>query len=253
MKISIVTPSLNQGAFIERTIRSVLQQKGNFDLEYIIVDGGSTDSTLDIVGKYRDCVQLISGPDKGQSNAINKGFRIASGDVLAWLNSDDTYEPGALDTIAHVFKYQAAAWSFGYCRIIDEYDKEIRRPITAYKVAQSRRCSLSRLLRRDFIPQPACFFSRDAYSKIGELNETLSYSMDYDYWLRLWKHYEPYPIHSYLANFRWHSKSKNGRAFDRAAYETYQTAKRHAPADARYDIFLHYIHFCMLRFLYRFL
>jgi glycosyltransferase involved in cell wall biosynthesis len=253
MKFSVVTPSLNQGAFVERTIRSVLQQKGDFDLEYIIIDGGSTDSTVDIVGKYRDRVRFISESDKGQSNAINKGFRIATGDVLAWLNSDDTYEPGALDTIANVFRNQDVAWCFGYCRIIDEHDKEIRRPITAYKIAQSRRCSFNRLLRRDFIPQPACFFSRDAYSKIGELDETLSYSMDYDYWLRLWKHYKPYPIYSYLANFRWHLKSKNGGAFSRAAYETYLTAKRHAPANARFDIFLHYIHFCMLRILYRFI
>ena len=250
MKISIVTPSLNQGAFIERTIRSVLQQKGDFDLEYIIIDGGSTDSTFDVVEKYQDGVKFISGPDKGQSNAINKGFRIATGDVLAWLNSDDTYEPGALDSIAHFFKNQTVKWGFGYCRIIDEYDNEIRRLITAYKIAQSRRCSFNKLLRRDFIPQPACFFSRDAYCKTGELNETLSYSMDYDYWLRLWKYYEPYPIHSYLANFRWHSKSKNGRAFNRAAYETYQTAKRYAPTNARLDILLHYIHYCTLRFLY---
>jgi glycosyltransferase involved in cell wall biosynthesis len=253
MKISIVTPSLNQGAFIERTIRSVLQQKGDFDLEYIIIDGGSTDSTLDVVGKYRDSVQFISGPDKGQSNAINKGFRIASGDIFAWLNSDDTYEPGALDSIAHVFKNQTAAWGFGYCRIIDEYDNEIRRLITAYKIAQSRRCSFNKLLRRDFIPQPACFFSRDAYNKIGELNETLSYSMDYDYWLRLWKHFEPYPIHSYLANFRWHDRSKNGSKYRQAAWETFLTARRHSPGRWGLDLSCHFFHYLTLTILYRFI
>jgi glycosyltransferase involved in cell wall biosynthesis len=253
MKISVVTPSLNQGAFIERTIRSVLQQEGDFNLEYIIIDGGSTDSTPEIVEKYREKVRFISGSDKGQSNAINNGFRIATGDIFAWLNSDDTYEPGALHRVARVFGNQGVAWCFGHCRIIDECDNEIRRLITEYKIAQCRGYSFNKLLRRDFISQPATFFSRDAYRKIGELDETLSYSMDYDYWLRLGKHYEPYPIHSYLANFRWHSKSKNGRAFGRAAYEAYQTAKRHAPEHARIDILLHYIHYCTLLFLYSFI
>jgi len=92
MKISVITPSLNQGAFIERTILSVLSQKGGFELDYIIVDGGSTDNTLDIVRKYQESLTWISEKDQGQSDAINKGFNLATGELLAWLNSDDTYE-----------------------------------------------------------------------------------------------------------------------------------------------------------------
>lgn len=104
MKISVITPSLNQGAFIERTILSVLSQKGDIELDYIIVDGGSTDNTLDIVRKYQESLTWISEKDRGQSDAINKGFNMATGELLAWLNSDDTYEPHALTEVAERYK-----------------------------------------------------------------------------------------------------------------------------------------------------
>ncbi|MBC8427243.1 MAG: glycosyltransferase, partial [Deltaproteobacteria bacterium] len=103
MKISIVTPSLNQGEFIERTILSVLSQTGAFDLEYIVVDGGSTDDSLEIIKKHEDKLRWVSEEDRGQSDAINKGFNMASGGILAWLNSDDTYEPDALSEVAEQY------------------------------------------------------------------------------------------------------------------------------------------------------
>ncbi|MDD5724475.1 MAG: glycosyltransferase family 2 protein [Syntrophales bacterium] len=160
MKISVVTPSLNQGEFMERTIQSVLSQHGDFELEHIIVDGGSTDGTLDIIEKYKGRLTLLSGRDRGQSDAINKGFAMASGDILAWLNSDDTYEPGALSEVAEIHRKHEFEWYFGNCRNIDENDREIRKLITRYKMFESRRYSLRRLLSKDFISQPAVFLRK---------------------------------------------------------------------------------------------
>ncbi len=252
MKISIITPSLNQGEFIERTIQSVLSQKGDFELDYIIVDGGSTDGTLDIVRRYEDRLTLISGRDRGQSDAINKGFGMASGDILAWLNSDDTYEPRALSEVAERYRRHEFEWCFGNCRNINEYDHEIRRPITRYKMFESRRYSFKRLLSKDFIPQPAVFFTKRAFREIGPLDLDLEYTMDYDYWLRIGKRYSPIYINRFLANFRWHGESKNSRNYRESAREAYLVAKKHAAAD-RYPILRHYIHYRTLSILYRFL
>ena len=103
MKISVITPSYNQVQFIERTIQSVLSQRGDFKLEYIVVDGLSTDGTEQILQKYCDRIRLISEPDDGQSDAINKGMALATGEVVCWLNSDDTFEPNCLQNILEVF------------------------------------------------------------------------------------------------------------------------------------------------------
>ena len=126
VKISIITPSLNQGEYIERTILSVLNQKGNFQLEYIIIDGVSTDNTLDIIKKYQDSLTWVSEKDRGQSDAINKGFNMASGDLFAWLNSDDTYEENALSEVAERYREYRFKWCFGDCRKIIEDELEFR-------------------------------------------------------------------------------------------------------------------------------
>ena len=253
MKISIVTPSLNQGQFIERTIVSVLNQKGAFDLEYIIVDGGSEYDCLGIIRKYEDRLRWVSEKDRGQSDAINKGFQIASGDILAWLNSDDTYPSGALAAVVKTYKERPFMWCFGNCRNIDENDREIRKLITKYKIFESKRYSYKRLLSKDFISQPAVFFTRNVYQEVGPLDLTCHYSMDYDYWLRIGKKYSPLYIDKFLANFRWQSGSKNSGNFKKAAFETYLTAKRHATSKERYPVFRHYIHYVVLRALYKLL
>jgi len=253
LKISIVTPSLNQGEFIERTILSVLNQKGAFDLEYIIVDGGSEDNCLSIIRRYEDRLTWVSEKDRGQSDAINKGFQMASGDILAWLNSDDTYESNALFEVTEQFKKHRSKWCFGNCKNIDENDCEIRRAITKYKVFESGRYSYRRLLSKDFISQPAVFFTRDVYKEIGPLDLNCHYSMDYDYWLRIGKKYSPFYIDKFLANFRWHRGSKNSENYRMAAFETYLTAKRHATSTDVYPLFRHYVHYIMLNQLYRFL
>jgi len=253
MNISIITPSMNQGTFIERTIQSVLDQKGRFELEYIIMDGGSTDGTLDIVRRYEDRLTFISGKDQGQSDAINKGFTMASGDILAWLNSDDTYAPGALSEVVEQYRKTGFDWCFGNCRNIDAEDREIRKWITRYKMFESRRFSLSRLVSKDFISQPAVFFTKKAFQETGPLDLDLDYTMDYDYWLRLGKRCPPFYINRFLANFRWHNLSKNGANYRASALEAYRVAQKYSRPDDRFLIFRHYLHYRTLILLYRFL
>ncbi|MBW1741772.1 MAG: glycosyltransferase [Deltaproteobacteria bacterium] len=218
MKISVITPSFNQGKYIERTILSVINQRGSFELEYIIIDGGSTDNTLDLIKKYQDSLTWISETDRGQSDAINKGFNMATGDLFAWLNADDTYEENALSEVVERYREYRFKWCFGNCRNINEDDQEIRRLITRYKIAESKRYSYRRLLSKDFISQPAVFFTKDIYREIGPLDINCQYSM-----------------------------------YKKAAYETYLTAKRHATTQDKYLILRHYLHYRMLSLVYRFL
>jgi glycosyltransferase involved in cell wall biosynthesis len=253
VKISIITPSFNQGRYLERTVRSVLSQEGDFELEYLVIDGGSRDESVEILRRYGDRLRWVSEPDGGQSDAINKGFRMATGDVLAWLNSDDTYEPGALACVAGAYREEPFDWCFGDCRIIDEEDREIRKSITRYKMGQSRRYSFSRLLRRDFISQPSTFFAARAYRETGEIRRDLAYSMDYDYWLRLGRKTPPRYVNQFLANFRWHAVSKNGSAYRLAAWETLRTARQHSRLVESGDVLLHFGHYCALSVLYRFM
>jgi glycosyltransferase involved in cell wall biosynthesis len=157
-KISIITPSFNQGAFIEETIQSVLSQEYP-NLEYMIVDGGSTDDTLDILHKYQDQLTWISEPDRGQVDAINKGLKLASGEVLAYLNSDDLYLPGALRKVGAYFaEHPQAEWLTGYCRNVDGEGQPIRGLIRAYKNFWLSRPSYRVLLVLNYIAQARRIF-----------------------------------------------------------------------------------------------
>ena len=138
MKFTIITTNKNGSRFLEETIRSVISQKGSgVDLEYIVIDGGSTDDSLEIIRHYeQDISQIISEPDRGPVSAINKGLRLASGEIVAWLNADDRYHPGALKKVAQVMAaHPKRALCFGACRIVDEEGREIRRGITRFKEA----------------------------------------------------------------------------------------------------------------------
>ncbi|MCX7591857.1 MAG: glycosyltransferase, partial [Kiritimatiellae bacterium] len=161
--------------------------------------------------------------------------------------------PGALQTIATEMMRHPFAWCFGRCRNIDENGREIRQVITRYKTWQCRNYSYRRLLRRLFIPQPATFFTRQACIETGEIATDLNFTMDYDYWLRLGKRYNPHYVDSYLACFRVHGASKNGAFYRRAAWEAFCTARKHAPPGSTFDLFLHFVHFCLLVTVYPFL
>jgi len=244
---------MNQNEFIERTILSVLGQKGDFELEYLVIDGGSRDGTLKTLNRYNEALTWVSEPDRGQTDAVNKGFAMASGDILGWLNSDDLYEDGALEKVAAAYRQHGFEWCFGNCRNIDEEGREIRKLVTIYKNFESRHYSRRRLLTKDFIPQPAVFISKKAFDKTGFLNLAYDYAMDYDYWLRLASRYPPLYIDRYLAKFRWHRTSKSKNNYRKAALEAYGIARRHAqPGDGLY-ICRHFIHVLALSLVYSFL
>ncbi|NTW65987.1 MAG: glycosyltransferase [Nitrospirae bacterium] len=228
LKISIITPSFNQAPFIERTIRSVLDQ--NYpSLEYIVMDGGSQDGTIDILKKYEDRLKWVSQKDEGQADAINKGLRMATGDIVAYLNSDDTYEQGALARVASYFLAQPEAqWVTGRCRIIDESDQEVRRLITAYKDFLLRRFSYSLLLVTNPISQPATFLRRQVIDELGVFDKNEHFVMDYDYWLRIGKRYPLVVLDDCLASFRVYTTSKTSSSYLRSFREELEVAKRHS-------------------------
>lgn len=208
--VSIVTPSFNQARFLEATVRSVLEQDYP-NLEYIIVDGGSTDGSVDIINKYTDRLAWwISEKDKGQTDAINKGFARAQGEVLAWINSDDTYEPGAVSAaVKYLQEHPEVGLVYGDTNFIDEEGRVIGR-------FAARQTDYARL-RRGYvhIPQQAAFFRADLWREVGPLDPSFYFAMDYDLWVRLAArapiHYTPQT----WANFRLHSSGKTIAADDR--------------------------------------
>ncbi|MBE9178293.1 glycosyltransferase [Oculatella sp. LEGE 06141] len=193
-KISVVTVSLNQGHYIEETIRSVLLQ-GYPNLEYIVLDGGSTDQTSAILDRYRhELTYCISEPDEGQSNALNKGFKLATGDILAWLNSDDRYLPDTLFRVAIAFDTYGADMVSGGCQLIEDHKlAPFKTHHSAMPIGNVVPLPLDRLLNLDdcwqkgeFFYQPEVFWTRDLWERSGAgLNEELFYSMDYELWLRM--------------------------------------------------------------------
>jgi glycosyltransferase involved in cell wall biosynthesis len=241
-KITIVTPSLNQGQFIDATIRSVLSQ-GYPNLEYIIMDGGSTDNTLDVLRSHTDQVKWFSEKDEGQTHAINKGLYMARGEILAYLNADDLLLPGTLYKVAEVFmKNRDAAWVTGRCRIIDENDLETRKLITIYKNLLLRLHHPSLLFITDYVSQPATFWCANVFKELGPLDENLHYAMDYEYWLRLNAKFPLVVLPDYLAAFRVHRQSKNINAGHGSIYIAEEKDIIQRYTNSKSLLFLHHIH-----------
>ncbi len=235
-KISVVTPSYNHGTYIEETIRSVLCQRYP-NLEYIVVDGGSTDNTLEILQRYKHQLAIcISEPDEGQTNALNKGFNYATGDILAWLNSDDQYLPDTLIKVAKAFDTYNCDLIAGNCQLIRDHNRAI---------IQTHQCSfpvnqISPLpyqsmldfggdwLQGKFFFQPEVFWNRHAWELIGEsLNENLNFGMDYDLWLRMARQkVTACHIDSVLATFRVYDGQKTIFSGNLADYPEYIAISR---------------------------
>lgn len=236
MKFTIVTPSFNQGQYIRETIESVLSQKGPFSIEYFVVDGGSKDQTLDVLRAYEEKLKQGGYPiqcegidfswwiqsGRGQSQAINEGFLKTSGDILAWINSDDFYEAGAFARVQAAYESNPEADLFcGDCRYLDEIrgTKDIRRaqPVTLESVTE-------RALR---ISQPAAFFTTRITSHVGLMDENLHYVMDYDLWVRILRNGAGVVIPHTLATFRIWGASKTTTAKEKFKREWREVHKKY--------------------------
>ena len=203
-KISIVTPSYNQGQFLEETIQSVFNQDYP-NIEYIIMDGGSTDNSVDIIKKYEDRITCwVSESDKGQSHAINKGFRKCTGNIITWINSDDVYMPKAFNIVGKYFKDNPEVdIVYGDQTDIDEKGATFR----ALRSMSFNRLAL--LSRGATISQPNAFFRRKILEEIGYIDESLQWTMDYEFFLRVaFAGYHIRHIPATLAKFRYHRNSK---------------------------------------------
>ena len=207
--ISIVTPSYNQGRFIEDNIKSVLAQ-GYPDFEHIIIDGGSTDNTVEILKKYPH-LKWVSEPDRGQSHAINKGFKKAKGKIVGWLNSDDCYESGAFESVLKVFRNNpGVGLVYGDLHVVDVNGK-IKRKYegTPYKKYHEYGLVIRGLYGDPVILQQTVFFRKSTINKTGMIDENLHYCMDVDYWIRAdLENIGMYYLPITLANFRSHAQSK---------------------------------------------
>ncbi len=205
--ISIVTPSYNQAHFIEETIQSVLTQNYR-PIEYLVMDGGSTDGTIEILQKYEDQLTWVSERDKGQADAINKGFRRATGDIFMWLNSDDVMMPGALSAVAAYFEaHPEASFVYGNVRAIDEHGNDAG--VRTYAV---RPCNFNDLLTEgDFIVQPAAYWRADLWRAVGELDDKWEYILDYEFWIRTARRYDLHYLPNVLAKERMYASAKTFR------------------------------------------
>jgi glycosyltransferase involved in cell wall biosynthesis len=202
--VSIVTPSFNQADYLEETILSVLEQDYE-NLEYIVVDGGSTDGSIEIIQQYASQItSWVSETDMGQTDAINKGFSIASGDIFAWLNSDDTYRPGAiLEAVNFLREHPEVGMMYGRAYYVDEQGS----PVARYPAGLTSYQGLRRGVTT--IPQQTMFFRSTLWEMVGPLDPSFFYAMDYDLWVRIASvtHLAFHPV--LMANFRLHGDSKS--------------------------------------------
>lgn len=209
-KVSIVTPSFNQAPFLEQTLRSVLEQDYP-NLEYIVIDGGSTDGSCEIIQKYADRLAYWqSQPDQGQTDAINQGFAHATGEILAWLNSDDLLLPGAVSAAVRALEeHPEAAMVYGDALLINAQGETIGK----FPAAQTDH----RKLRRGYvhIPQQASFFRAELWRKVGPLDVSFYFAMDYDLWVRLAALAPLVYVPQLWAAFRLHGEGKSIAADDR--------------------------------------
>jgi len=256
MKFSIVTPSLNQGQYISQTIESVINQKGRFDIEYFVIDGGSTDNTVEILKKYEKVLKNSSRikfywqskKDKGQSNAINIAMVKSTGDIFAYINSDDYYLPQAFAKIVtHFTQKPNCQWVVGNCIVTDSklswsfWLKQIW-PIQMFKSA---------LLIFNTVNQPSVFIRQSLIKKVGPFNEKYHYAFDYDYWLRCQKLVLPCRLFENLSSFRIHNQSKGNQSYTKQFNEDLQVFKQHNSNTIIYII--HYLADRFTKFVYSFL
>ena len=222
--ITVVTPSFNQAAYLERTIRSVLDQ-GYPNLEYIIIDGGSTDGSVDIIRKYQSQLAYwVSESDNGQSHAINKGLRRATGDWVAWQNSDDIYYPGAFSKLAQMAeKNPGTKLIVGDMMLIDTNDRTLR------DIRYVRACHKAMLVEGMLLVNQASFWRREVHQEIGWMDEDLHFSFDFEWFLRLTKHCEGIHVNRFWGALRLHDEAKLSKWPEKASLEHAMVRLRYGP------------------------
>lgn len=234
--VSVVTPSFNQADFLERTICSVLNQTYPH-IEYLVMDGGSTDGSVDIIHKYeKQLAGWVSEKDRGQTDAINKGFGRANGEILAWLNSDDTYEPDAVaKAVAFLQSHPEIGMVYADTKFINAVDEVIGK-FPAALTDYSR-------LRRGYvhIPQQAAFFRASLWRQVGPLDPTFFFAMDYDLWVRLAKLAPFAYVQEHWANFRLHGNAKTISADDRCWPEMLKVHYRDGGSKLAPIVFKYYL------------
>jgi GT2 family glycosyltransferase len=243
MKITIITITYNSERYLPETIASVFSQD-YLDLEYILVDGGSTDGTLDIIRGHAandSRIRWISEPDQGISDAMNKGVALATGEVIAHLHSDDYYPaPDILSIVAGEFRRSPDAfWLTGGACLVGGHGQLLKK-------IHVRRYSYSKLVRSNFILHPATFIRRSAFMAAGGFSKSLKYAMDYDLWLRLAKFGAPMAVNRPLACFRVHQGGLSSGEADKTFREEWSIRRTHL-AGRPLGCLCHYLYFLMKR------
>jgi len=231
MKISIIVPSFNQGRFLEETIRSIVSQRWP-NLELIVIDGGSTDETLDVIRKHESSIAYwISEPDRGQADAINKGLRRATGDIVTWFGADDVYADGIFAALEPAWrKNPRAIYAAPVANFYSRGRQTLFRPhgLTLENVIQYWQ-------RRSLWHDPGLFWSRTAIDAAGEIDTTLHYSFDYDYLIRALQHSGVEYVDRVAAGFRLHRHSKSISQTEQMMAETAAVSQRYWPLLADVD------------------
>ena len=229
MKLSIITPSYNQGKFIRKTFERILNQNVDFALEYILIDAISTDETAKVVKEFapefkakRLDFKFICEKDQGQSNAINKGWKMATGDIITYLNSDDFYKPKVLQGVMDYFKNNPQIkWAYGGWNFVNKEG-------ALYKKVQPMIFKKQKLLDYCNIAQPSCFFRKELLQEFGMLDEKLHLTMDYDLWLRFATKYPAGIMNFVISNMRYYPDAKSGARTMEHLNESFWLCKKHS-------------------------
>lgn len=246
--VSIIIPTLNQGQYIRQTIKSILDQSYQ-NCECLVIDGGSTDETIRILNSFGRKIKYISERDSGQSDAINKGLKMATGDIVGYLNSDDFLNNNAIMSVVNAFQSNDALWVTGDYSIVNENGTSIQSAIVLYK--NLFRLVSSRFLIKivNYLIQPGTFWKRELHHQIGYFDTSLHYAMDYDFWLRAFQIKSPVILRKKLSSFRVHEKSKGGSQFEKQFNEEMLVLKRYC--SNRAIIGMHQMHNKLIKSVYR--
>jgi glycosyltransferase involved in cell wall biosynthesis len=249
--ISIIVPSYNQGDYIRKTIDSILTQPYK-NTEIIVMDGGSSDQTIEILQSYGDTIQWVSESDRGQTHAINKGILKAKGEIISYLNSDDYFLDGALQKVVQAFNENPKLlWLTADYIIVDAREQPIQSAIVWYKRFFRKFLSFHLLSVLNPIIQPSTFLRKEIISEIGFFREDLHYTMDYDYWLRAIQSHQPILLDAALSAFRIHSQSKGGSRYREQFKEEIYVAQQYCKS--RILLILHRFHNWIIVVFYSFM